>query len=101
LIEYLEDKENDNLASALKDATLAQLGNAESYLQDEYDEIQKALEIEEALQEIKDSDTDEKLDDETEPVDVKRSEPTYEDNLGVWYEQPIVDQGIYNTSNKS
>jgi hypothetical protein len=43
---------------ALKDATLAQLGNAESYLQDEYDEIQKALEIEEALQEIKDSDTD-------------------------------------------
>jgi hypothetical protein len=42
------------LASALKDATLAQLGNAESYLQDEYDEIQKALEIEEALQEIKD-----------------------------------------------
>jgi hypothetical protein len=40
---------------------------------DEYDEIQKALEIEEALQEIKDSDTDEKLDDETEPVDVKRS----------------------------
>lgn len=93
LIEYLEDKENDNLASALKDATLAQLGNAEGYLQDEYDEIQKALEIEQALQEIKDSDTDEKLDDESEPVDIKRSEPTYEDNLGVWYEQPIVDQG--------
>jgi hypothetical protein len=28
LIEYLEDKENDNLASALKDATLAQLETA-------------------------------------------------------------------------
>lgn len=99
LIEYLEDKENDYLASALKDATLAQLRNTEEYLEDEYKEIQKALEIEQALQEIKESDPDGEVEANLEPesdieqTEDKRSESPYEDNLGVWYEQPVSDQG--------
>lgn len=97
LIEYLEDKENDYLASALKSATLAQIRKGEPYLEEEYSEIQKALEIEETLQGLKDSGlVKENRQDQTEPVpEEKRSQTPYADNSGLWYDQPVQEQGIF------
>lgn len=94
LIEYLEDKENDYLASALKSATLAQIRKGEPYLEEEYSEIQKALEIEEALQGLKDTEQikGNPLIKPEYPTQEKRSQVPVSDNLGMWYDEPVQNQ---------
>jgi hypothetical protein len=51
--EALEDKENDLLASALKQATLGQLQGTEGNLKKEYLDIQNAIRVEEQLQAVR------------------------------------------------
>ncbi|XP_033760035.1 uncharacterized protein LOC117342134 [Pecten maximus] len=53
LMEGIEDQEIDNLASALKEATLSQMDGSDSYLRPEYKDIEKAIRNEEILQELK------------------------------------------------
>ncbi|XP_021344684.1 FK506-binding protein 5-like, partial [Mizuhopecten yessoensis] len=53
LMEGIEDQEIDNLASALKEATMSQMEGTDSYLRPEYKDIEKAIRNEEILQELK------------------------------------------------
>ncbi|XP_069103969.1 eukaryotic translation initiation factor 5B-like [Argopecten irradians] len=53
LMEGIEDQEIDNLASALKEATLSQMDGTDSYLRPEYKDIEEAIKNEEILQQLK------------------------------------------------
>ena len=112
IIQALEDKENDLLASALKEATLAQLQGSDQYLEGEYSDIENAIRVEEVLQELKaNKDVDFEgivAEDDTAPaslvipggaVEQKRSQKpdqeigAYEDTMGRWYDSPV-DVGV-------
>lgn len=105
IAEALEDKENDLLASALKQATLGQLQGTEGNLEKEYLDIQNAIRVEEQLQAIRSPENvqdDESSQEEDEeigegdlPVADKRENiplglTTSEDaNIGQWYRNPM------------
>ncbi|XP_060078613.1 coiled-coil domain-containing protein 1-like [Ylistrum balloti] len=120
LMEGIEDEEIDNLASALKEATMSQMEGADSYLRPEYKDIEKAIRDEEILQELKsnpsmalqmaslahlardnglnvEEEDDEEEDDDSDDIIDKRGDvnddekPTYEDGMGRWYENPLPD----------
>uniref|UniRef100_K1R095 Uncharacterized protein n=1 Tax=Magallana gigas TaxID=29159 RepID=K1R095_MAGGI len=105
IAEALEDKENDLLASALKQATLGQLQGTEGNLKKEFLDIQNAIRVEEQLQSIKtpeeeenDESSDEDSVEEEFPVANKRqtiSEDLTQNenaNIGQWYENPVDDE---------
>lgn len=69
LVEFLEDKENDFLASALKDATLAQLQGTNQYLKGEYGDIERAIEVEELLQTVKSDENDDSANEDENQTD--------------------------------
>lgn len=105
IAEALEDKENDLLASALKQATLGQLQGTEGNLKKEFLDIQNAIRVEEQLQSIKtpeeeenDESSDEESVEEEFPVANKRqtiSEDLTQNenaNIGQWYENPVDDE---------
>lgn len=77
LVAYLEDIENDILTDALNKATLARVDGRVS--SDELNSLQEAIQIEEALQEVKDNgdenDDNAEEDVEEEEEDDKRGEP--------------------------
>lgn len=105
IAEALEDKENDLLASALKQATLGQLQGTEGNLKKEFLDIQNAIRVEEQLQTIKtpeeeesEESSDEDSVEEEVPVANKRqtiSEDLTQNgnaNIGQWYENPVDDE---------
>lgn len=105
IAEALEDKENDLLASALKQATLGQLQGTEGNLKKEFLDIQNAIRVEEQLQTIKtpeeeesEASSDEDSVEEEVPVANKRqtiSEDLTQNgnaNIGQWYENPVDDE---------
>ncbi|KAK3602234.1 hypothetical protein CHS0354_032874 [Potamilus streckersoni] len=118
LLQVLEDKENDYLASALQQATLEQLENNENYLKDEYDDINRATETEELIQILLQKDepdettlsgpddydnvsdlVEEYLEPSTADVEEKRSErPSLVDiaddreKIQKWYEEPVKEE---------
>lgn len=105
IAEALEDKENDLLASALKQATLGQLQGTEGNLKKEFLDIQNAIRVEEQLQTIKTPEEEESEESSNEdsveeevPVANKRqtiSEDLTQNgnaNIGQWYENPVDDE---------
>ncbi|KAL3846617.1 hypothetical protein ACJMK2_017592 [Sinanodonta woodiana] len=118
LLQVLEDKENDYLASALQQATLEQLENKETYLKDEYDDINKATETEELIQILLQKEhpegtdlsgpddydnvsdlVDEYMEPSTADVEEKRSQrPSLADiadgreKIQKWYEEPVKEE---------
>ncbi|KAK3096254.1 hypothetical protein FSP39_025011 [Pinctada imbricata] len=114
LIQALEDKENDLLASALKEATLAQLQGTDQYLKGEYGDIEDAIRVEEVLQDLKsnkeeqnspnveDANIDMDQAGELSPSGVSEnkrdstiqedSQP-YDDTMGRWYDVPVNVRG--------
>lgn len=106
IAEALEDKENDLLASALKQATLGQLQGTEGNLKREFLDIQNAIRVEEQLQSIKSPEEEEESDESSDedfvedgfPVANKRqtiSEDLNQNedaNIGQWYENPVNDE---------
>lgn len=111
LMQMMEDKENDYLASALKGATLSQLQGSGSFLKGEFDDIQNAIKLEEMLQQVKFNDdeeeedssyskrTDNQLEDsEQSPTDKGGIFESLDDSLGRWYDEPVksdVDGGAF------
>ncbi|XP_061171489.1 uncharacterized protein LOC133181003 isoform X1 [Saccostrea echinata] len=82
IAEALEDKENDLLASALKQATLGQLQGTEGNLKKEYLDIQNAIRVEEQLQAVRTP----KNEEEMEEPGIEGEEEVVAENL------PFVDK---------
>ncbi|XP_045200653.2 uncharacterized protein LOC123554509 isoform X2 [Mercenaria mercenaria] len=101
MLRKLQDRENDYLANALKYATMDQIQESDQFIMNEYNDIAKATETEELIQQlsggIEDLDTEdeeettdtdfEDLEDLIEP-EVKRSD---EDSYGEeqWLDTPV------------
>ena len=106
IAEALEDKENDLLASALKQATLGQLQGTEGSLKKEFLDIQNAIRVEQELQSIR-SPEDDDGSDETSVVESEEEDdsqlaekrqalpgeiaPNENAELGQWFENPVTE----------
>ncbi|XP_078311233.1 uncharacterized protein LOC111134781 isoform X2 [Crassostrea virginica] len=105
IAEALEDKENDLLASALKQATLGQLQGTEGSLKKEFLDIQNAIRVEQELQSIRSPEDDDGSDEtsavESEEEDSQLAEkrqalpgeiaPNENAELGQWFENPVTE----------
>ncbi|XP_052782439.1 uncharacterized protein LOC128218784 isoform X2 [Mya arenaria] len=64
ILQMLEERENDYLASALKFATLDQIQDSDVFVDKEYDDISKATDTETLIQNLTDDDDSEGLDEQ-------------------------------------